>query len=386
MSDPTIEETFSPSTVATYQAIKDSLEHGFCTLSNRELAEKAGCSERSVKRALSTLTDQGLVFSSRKGGKRRISLDRFPSIDRQAKLKELCTYIEGFKRKSSSGLFYEGQKATAKNLGISVPVLAEVYRLGEKQGLLRAYREHVGGKEQLCWEVVASDATEAQATALPAPVAAPDPSKELEELRANVEELSKALAASEARAQKAEEERDSLKVAQASMPQDLAEALERIKALEALIDPVDRWIYIEGVKAKEEELQRENWRLQAELERLKSSPSPEEVEEEESNLKRALTIRTLEALTYKEYLTAEELEESEDKIASTLSQRDNIYRRDTLNYKPDLEDLEQVEEDQEEAPRSGGFLPLSLELNEAANAWAWQHKENEDGKMGILEG
>jgi len=191
VSDPiqTIEETFSPSTVATYQAIKDSLEHGFCTLSNRELAEKAGCSERSVKRALSTLTDQGLVFSSRKGGKRRISLDRFPSIDRQAKLKELCTYIEGFKRKSSSGHFYEGQKATAKKLGISVPVLAEVYRLGEKQGVLRAYRELVGGKEQLCWEVVASDATEAQATALPAPVAAPAPSKELEALRAELAEL-----------------------------------------------------------------------------------------------------------------------------------------------------------------------------------------------------
>lgn len=271
MSDPiqTIEETFSPSTVATYQAIKDSLEHGFCTLSNRELAEKAGCSERSVKRALSTLTDQGLVFSSRKGGKRRISLDRFPSIDRQAKLKELCAYIEGFKRKSSSGLFYEGQKATAKKLGISVPVLAEVYRLGEKQGVLRAYREHVGGKEQLCWEVVASDATEAQATALPAPVAAPAPSKELEELRAKVEELSRALAASEARAQKAEKQ-----LAQAANEPLIQVLLEEHAAL----------------VQKNESLEREVIQLKGQLAKIEIGECQTCQEREPSNLENAYIV------------------------------------------------------------------------------------------------
>lgn len=365
------------------KAIRENLnQDGNCTLTNAELAAAAGVSVRSVANALNELKDVERIFVERKGG-RKISFSRAPHIDRAELLGRLVRRIRQVIEEK--GQFYESQERTAKVLGVSTPVLREAYRLGEEKGVLVQSEKQIKGRILTVWSV-ASDATEAQATALPAPVAAPDPSKELEELRAKVEELSKALAASEARAQKAEEERDSLKVAQASMPQDLAEALERIKALEALIDPVDRWIYIEGVKAKEEELQRENWRLQAELERLKSSPSPEEVEEEESNLKRALTIRTLEALTYKEYLTAEELEESEDKIASTLSQRDNIYRRDTLNYKPDLEDLEQVEEDQEEAPRSGGFLPLSLELNEAANAWAWQHKENEDGKMGILEG
>lgn len=361
------------------KAIRENLnQDGNCTLTNAELAAAAGVSVRSVANALNELKDVERIFVERKGG-RKISFSRAPHIDRAELLGRLVRRIRQVIEEK--GQFYESQERTAKALGVSVPVLREAYRLGEEKGVLVQSEKQIKGRILTVWSV-ASDATEAQATALPAPVAAPDPSKELEEL----EELRRQLAAERESRAKVEQERDALKAAQASMPQDLAEALERIKALEALIDPVDRWIYIEGVKAKEEELQRENWRLQAELEQLQNGLSPEEVEEEKSNLERALTIRTLEALTYKEYLTAEELEEAEDKIASTLSQRDNIYRRDTLNYKPDLEELEQVEEGEEEAPRSGGFLPLSLELSEAANAWVRQHKENEDGKMGILEG
>lgn len=375
MSDPiqTIEETFSPSTVATYQAIKDSLEHGFCTLSNRELAEKAGCSERSVKRALSTLTDQGLIFSSRKGGKRRISLDRFPSIDRQAKLKELCAYIEGFKRKSSSGLFYEGQKATAKKLGISVPVLAEVYRLGEKQGVLRAYRELVGGKEQLCWEVVASDATEAHATALPAPVAAPDPSKELEALRAELAEL--------------REREANLKEALSALTSALsAEKEARAKAEEQLTQAADEPLILvlmeenAALVQKNESLEREVIQLKGQLAKIEIGECQTCQERKPSNLENAYIVeRQLTSfLLERVEIPREELDDAmRDRIKdlsliphweNRFAQLDGFQvtskdQEEEFGGDQEEESGENQEEESDEEPRSW-LLPLpELELN-----------------------
>lgn len=74
---------FGPSVRAVYEVIKESVgEDGLCLLSTAELAEKSGWSSRAVNNALAILKKEGMIFTTRKGGSRKISLKPFEELSK----------------------------------------------------------------------------------------------------------------------------------------------------------------------------------------------------------------------------------------------------------------------------------------------------------------
>lgn len=179
-------EGYSKATVATYKVVKENLKEGQCLLTNKEIAALAGFSERAVKDALSTLRKDGKLFVCRKGGFRKLSFQRSPRIDRQMVLGKLVERVLRFRSLSAEGLFFESRKKTAEALGVSVPVLREVYEMGERQGvLLRSYVERKGKRVE-AWSVVEKEATP--------PLSSSSSNADVELLRVEVASLTRQLA------------------------------------------------------------------------------------------------------------------------------------------------------------------------------------------------